>query len=285
MYSHLGSGYALFNVKRFAFGAYQITIRYPEDPYDRKWYSAYGLFTTNVRGEAEIPKIDVSGAEDYPPAAVLQNASTVNSTTSYIQLDTYLRDSPVPIYITTFFSEVVHLFTTSPNYKRSFQIYVDDEPYSEEIVPPFGGVVEVAITNITASSNTTITLRSTSDANLPVLINAFEVYTVSELLSPGTDTRDLEGLALLQLQFEESEQLQFGWCITGMSCPPPPPQVTPPAETPPAETPPASPPDYQVPSAPNTTPLSSGSHPPPPDEFHIPHLLPPTIRLRSCFYY
>ena len=143
-----------------------------------------------MRGEAEIPKIDVSGAEDYPPAAVLQNASTVNSTTSYIQLDTYLRDSPVPIYITTFFSEVVHLFTTSPNYKRSFQIYVDDEPYSEEIVPPFGGVVEVAITNITASSNTTITLRSTSDANLPVLINAFEVYTVSELLSPGTDTRD-----------------------------------------------------------------------------------------------
>ncbi|KAL6127418.1 hypothetical protein ACLB2K_070783 [Fragaria x ananassa] len=199
MYSHLGSGHALFNVKRFAFGAYQSTIRYPEDPYDRKWYSAYGLFTTNVRGEAEIPKIDVSGAEDYPRAAVLQNASTVNSTTSYIQLDTYLRDSPVPIYITTFFSEVVQLFTTSPNYKRSFQIYVDAEPYSEEIVPPFGGVVEVAITNITAS-NTSITLRSTSDANLPVLINAFEVYTVSELLSPGTDidTRDSEGLAVFE---------------------------------------------------------------------------------------
>ncbi|KAL6127366.1 hypothetical protein ACLB2K_075407 [Fragaria x ananassa] len=366
-YGNFDGGYALFNVKRFALGAYQSTIRYPEDPYDRKWYSAYGLFTTNVRGEAEIPKIDVSGSEDYPPAAVLQNASTVNSTTSYIQLDTYLRDSPVPIYITTFFSEVVQLFTTSPNYKRSFQIYVDDEPYSEEIVPPFGGVVEVAITNITAS-NTSITLRSTSDANLPVLINAFEVYTVSELLSPGTDTRDLEGLAVLQLQFEvlikwsgdpclPSTESQWEWvecstgkiprtvslnlssfslvgalpdfssmdplvtidlhdnglegpipkflgsfpylkqldlsnnrfngtiptslsknknlrlvvtgnCLTGMSCPPPP-QVTPPAETPPAETPPDSPPDYQVPSAPNTTPLSSGSRPPPPDEFHI----------------
>ncbi|KAL6127417.1 hypothetical protein ACLB2K_070782 [Fragaria x ananassa] len=76
-----------------------------------------------------------------------------------------------------------------------------------------------------------------------------------------------------------------GNCLTGMSCPPPPPpQVTPPAETPPAETLPDSPPDYQVPSAPNPC-RQDHAHHHRMNSISISHLLPPTIRLRSCFYY
>lgn len=125
--------------------------------YDREWYSASGLFTYNVRGEARrhnyISKMDVSGAEDYPPAAVLQNASTVKSS---MALPEYISSPRLHHHLLLRSGSVGYL--TQRTYKRSFQIYVDDQPYSKVIVPPFGGVVEVAITNITASSKTSITL-------------------------------------------------------------------------------------------------------------------------------
>ncbi|ONI25923.1 hypothetical protein PRUPE_2G327000 [Prunus persica] len=199
MYTRVASDYALFRQKRLALGAQQL-IRYPDDSYDRRWVPGYGLFAYQVEGEARISKMDVSGAEDNPPAAVVQNATTGNNTSEYFELYTYLPDFPVQVYIATFFSEVDPAALTSPN-KRSFEIYVDEQPYSKPIVPPFESVVEVAITNITASSKTSITLRPTADSTLPFLINAFEVYLLSKV-GPATDTRDVEGLGVLQVQFE-----------------------------------------------------------------------------------
>lgn len=165
-----------------------IICRFPDDSYDRTWVPGYGLFAYQAEGEARISKMDVSGAEDNPPAAAVQNATTGNNTSEYFELYTYLPDFPVQVYITTFFSEVDPAALTSPN-KRSFEIYVDEQPYSKPIVPPFESVVEVAITNITASSKTSITLRPTADSTLPFLINAFEVYLLSKV-GPATDTRD-----------------------------------------------------------------------------------------------
>ncbi|GMN44170.1 hypothetical protein TIFTF001_013372 [Ficus carica] len=66
----------------------------------------------------------------------------------------------------------------------------------------FGSVLEVSVTNISASSQTSFTLRPTSDSTLPPLINAFEVYEMGNSLTLGTDARDMEGLVILQISFE-----------------------------------------------------------------------------------
>ena len=135
---------------------------------------------------SEAVSIDVGTAEDSPPETVLKNATTANNTLQYISLITKLPDFDVPVYIITYFSEV----TQQKLQRRSFQLCVDDKPYSKPIVPPFGSVAEVYITNITASSNTSFTLVATSDSTLPPLINAFEVYSVSDALTPGTHFKD-----------------------------------------------------------------------------------------------
>lgn len=135
---------------------------------------------------SEAVSIDVGTAEDSPPKTVLKNATTANNTLQYISLITKLPDFDVPVYIITYFSEV----TQQKLQRRSFQLCVDDKPYSKPIVPPFGSVAEVYITNITASSNTSFTLVATSDSTLPPLINAFEVYSVSDALTPGTHFKD-----------------------------------------------------------------------------------------------
>lgn len=167
--------------------------RYPDDAYDRIWYPAFILGSIDVENEATT--IDTSTAEDNPPVAVFRNANTLNTSTplsntsiqEYILLSTRLPAFKVPIYMNLYFSEVTSLLSTQ---KRSFQLYVDGKPYSKAIIPPFGSVKEVSVTNITASSITSFELRPSPDSTLPPLINANEVFRIDDAFSVTTDGKD-----------------------------------------------------------------------------------------------
>ncbi|WJZ88796.1 hypothetical protein VitviT2T_008066 [Vitis vinifera] len=156
MYSSLDSNYALFLRKRFAFGANEI-IRFQRDAHDRNW--------------------------------VPGNAITTLSTSESIIIGTNLPAVEVLIYINAYFSEVTTLDSTQ---KRSLKINLDDKPVSNPIVPPYQKVVEVTITNLTASSDNTLSLVATSDSTLPPLINALEIFSISNKLTDGTDSNDVE---------------------------------------------------------------------------------------------
>ncbi|GMY24068.1 protein kinase domain-containing protein [Fagus crenata] len=179
MYRHGGSNTVLVLANR-AFqsqGANQ-NIRHPDDPYDRIWipYSAAPLEEVITSGAATI---DVSTAEDQPPQAVVRNAITTTATGWNPRLDTRIPGER-NIYITIYFSEVTLLNSTQ---KRSMQIYINNNPYLNPIIPPFGSVLEVYITNMTASTNTTFSVGAASDSTLLPLINAYEVYTANRKLS------------------------------------------------------------------------------------------------------
>lgn len=158
--------------------------RYPDDSFDRIWTPAYGILLSEVK--SEVSSIDISTAEDHPPEAALQNAIVSSSTREYMQFINRLPTKEAPIYITTYFSEV----NESAAGKRSIQMYIDNFPFSSPIVPPLGSVKEVYITNMTASANTTFVLQATDTSTLPPLLNALEVYTISDALTAGTDSRD-----------------------------------------------------------------------------------------------
>ncbi|KAK2643195.1 hypothetical protein Ddye_024958 [Dipteronia dyeriana] len=173
---------------------------YANDPYDRIWVPGEvvdGL--TTVTNAAIV--IDVS-VPDNPPQAALQNAITTSNTSQYISLGNGLFPAkPVPIYVNMYFSEVSELDSSTQT--RSFLVFVNDAPVSQEaIVPPYGSVTELYIGNITASSNTSFTLAADSNSTLPPLINAMEVFYVSDPMTDGTNSKDVEGLASLQSQFD-----------------------------------------------------------------------------------
>ena len=130
---------------------------------------------------------DSTTAKDVPPQAVLQNAITTLSTSESIIIGTNLPAVEVLIYINAYFSEVTTLDSTQ---KRSLKINLDDKPVSNPIVPPYQKVVEVTITNLTASSDNTLSLVATSDSTLPPLINALEIFSISNKLTDGTDSND-----------------------------------------------------------------------------------------------
>ncbi|KAJ1438657.1 Malectin-like carbohydrate-binding domain [Sesbania bispinosa] len=195
LYSHVDPNHALILQWRYALGGNE-TIRYPDDIFDRIWRPAYGILLDEVK--SEVPSIDTSTAEDHPPEPALQNAIVASSTRQYLQLINRLPTKELPIYINTYFSEVMQ----SAFGKRSIQMYIDNKPFSSPIVPPLGSVKQVYITNVTASASTLFTLQATDTSTLPPLINAIEVYTLSDALTAGTDSRDVEGLLQLKLAFE-----------------------------------------------------------------------------------
>nr|DAD25975.1 TPA_asm: hypothetical protein HUJ06_027443 [Nelumbo nucifera] len=197
MYSHVNSNHALFLRGRTAYGATDI-ISSPDDLYDRIWVPAkLATGLNNVTNEAIF--IATTDAADEPPKAVLQTAATDANASFSIILGTNLPNAQVPTYINWYFSEVSQLDSTQ---KRSFRVYIDNTPISTPIIPPLESVTEIFIGNITASSNTSVSLVPTSDSTLPPLINAMEVFQISDPLTDGTNSKDVEGLAQLQTQFD-----------------------------------------------------------------------------------
>lgn len=115
-----------------------------------------------------------------------RNALTTSGTYWGIGLTTrgLPDDKNVPIYITTYFSEV------DKTVKRSVQVWIDSKHYGQPVVPPFGSVAVVYITNMTASSNTNFSVQAADDSSIPPLINAYEVYSIAGPLAQGTKTKD-----------------------------------------------------------------------------------------------
>ncbi|KAG2664785.1 hypothetical protein I3760_16G100400 [Carya illinoinensis] len=196
MYSNVGMNHALFLENRIAHGANQ-TVRYPDNKYDRIWNTRHGGFTLSedvIRNETRA--IDVSVGKDHPPLVVLQNAVGTIGTAWGIGIEkTGLGSKKVPIFIIAYFSE-----------KRSIEIVIDNEQFSNDFSPPFGSVLEVYITNITASSNTSFTVGVAAASSLPPIINAHEFYSLSDALTEGTNNRDVEGLSALRKEFDVLKQ-------------------------------------------------------------------------------
>lgn len=203
MYGDVDPNYALFLRSRIAYGA-NTTVRFPNDSYDRIWVPArVGSGLVSVASDAIL--IDVANAPDNPPQEVLQNAITTSNTSASITLNPGFSDQDVSVYMNLYFSEVTELDATQ---KRSFNAYIDNMK-SEPIIPPYGTAKEMSA-NFTASANTSISLVSTTDSKLPPLINAMEVFFVSDRLTDGTNSKDVEGLGELQNTFSVLQEYWSG---------------------------------------------------------------------------
>ncbi|KAJ6775299.1 hypothetical protein OIU79_018472 [Salix purpurea] len=176
---------------------------FPDDVYDRVWDPA-SIFSGRIPVTSDAKLIDVATAPDNPPRKVLQNAITTSS--GSLTLLPYFPDEDVSVYMNLYFSEVTALDTTQ---KRSFNLYIDNIKKSEPIIPPYGEAKEI-IVNFTATVNISISLVSTNDSTLPPLINAVELFYVSDRLTDGTDSKDVEGLVALQDSFSVLQEIWSG---------------------------------------------------------------------------
>ncbi|XP_058111157.1 probable LRR receptor-like serine/threonine-protein kinase At1g05700 [Magnolia sinica] len=207
MYNTVTADYALFLLSRSAFGAKQ-TVRYSDDSYDRIWtpVAASGSLTT-VTSDASFINTNVA---DNPPSTVLQTALTSATVSNSIVLTAPNLKTEVPVYINAYFSEVAQL---GPSDKRSIQVFINNTSSGDPFAPPYESTLEYTFYNITADANTTMTLSATADSTLPPIINALEIFSVSNVLTSGTDSNDVQALSSLQQQFEKLQEWSGDPCL------------------------------------------------------------------------
>ncbi|KAL1558080.1 putative LRR receptor-like serine/threonine-protein kinase [Salvia divinorum] len=209
MYKQVSDSYPLFLWTRVAFGS-NTSFRYQDDPYDRIWnVGRYGNGSIPVSGDAIFNK-ELS-VPDNPPPAVLRNAITATTPNASIELLMGFPSTEINVYINWYFSEVTRL---GPSQNRSFRIFKDNKSFSEPIFPPYGDCVEMGVSKTAVSSKTTFSLVPTNVSTLPPLINAMEIFAIpDDMLTNGTNKKDVEGLASLQGRFSSLQSWTGDPCL------------------------------------------------------------------------
>ncbi|KAK1586722.1 hypothetical protein Q3G72_005504 [Acer saccharum] len=203
MYNQVDDNKGLILSRRLAFGTKDI-VKYPDDLYDRIWFPANKPAV--FREATSAVTVVNTYLDDNPPTAVLENAFMAPNTSSTILLKTGLPSNlnEVQVYMSMYFAEVDELDANLQ--ERSFYFYVNGVVVSDPIVPLYGEAIQRSWKGF-ASSNTSFALEATSNSTLPPLINALEVYTITDELTDGTSADDVGALDELQKKFEKLQ----GW--------------------------------------------------------------------------
>ncbi|KAL0700042.1 hypothetical protein Bca4012_056164 [Brassica carinata] len=185
MYTDLGPKEGFILQQRTAYGRVQDLVRSPFDPYDRIW-AATPLSTRTLTSAAT--SINTTGADNRPPEIVFRTAWSQKDMAFY---DIKLPFSGVTFYIVLYFSEPL---TLASNQKRSFYVNYDNKQVgSSLIVPPFGAVAQASLRAVVTTSLPYLTFKATPDSNLNPLINALELYVISNSAGNGTNSTSSGG--------------------------------------------------------------------------------------------
>lgn len=94
-------------------------------------------------------------------------------------------------YIVVYFSEPLSL---SSDQKRSFYVKYDNKQVGQNlIVPPFGAVTQASLRSVMTSMLPYLIFEATPDSNLDPLINALELYVISNSGGQGTNSTSRSG--------------------------------------------------------------------------------------------
>ncbi|ESQ34160.1 hypothetical protein EUTSA_v10007473mg [Eutrema salsugineum] len=185
MYTDLGPKEGFILQKRVAYGREKEFVRSPFDRYDRIW-AATPLSTGTLTSAAT--SINTTGADNRPPEIVLRTSWSKKDMAFY---DITLPFSGVAFYIALYFSEPLSL---ASDQKRSFYVYYENKQVGPTmIVPPFGAVTQAVLRGVVATKLPYLTFKATPDSNLNPLINALELYVISNSGGNGTNSTSSGG--------------------------------------------------------------------------------------------
>ncbi|XP_024959069.1 putative leucine-rich repeat receptor-like protein kinase At2g19210 [Cynara cardunculus var. scolymus] len=114
------------------------------------------------------------------------------------------------MYINWYFTEVQGLGLGE---YRSFEIYKDDDNFSLPIVPRIGYVSQLLVSDLSVNGTINFSIVTTDDSTLPPLVNAIEIFSISDALTNGTDDNNAEGLDSLKSAFDVLKDWEGDPCL------------------------------------------------------------------------
>ncbi|TVU09250.1 hypothetical protein EJB05_42705, partial [Eragrostis curvula] len=190
LYTPVTTSNAMYMLNRLNMGGSSFT-RFPDDQYDRYWWTEVGPQSTNRSTSQKIQPGSM-----LVPQAVLQTAlePAANVTTyNYTWVGRSASPSMVFLHFADFQGTQVRQFDIYFNDKRS------DKPYSPLFLA--GSALSNSVWVRTADSKYNITLAATATSVLPPMLNALEIYTLLKFDSLTTFPKDFDAIMTIKLEY------------------------------------------------------------------------------------
>ncbi|KFK27491.1 hypothetical protein AALP_AA8G390000 [Arabis alpina] len=167
-------------------------IRYPSDIYDRLWTSYFMKEWTQISTTHEGSSSNIY----VPPKGVLATAATPTNSTAPLTIEWSSSNVNDQYYLYVHFAEIQELQTNST---REFNVVWDGET-SDPIVPAKYKIDTLfrRLPSTCKGGECSLELRRTNRSTLPPLLNALEIYTVTEF--PQSETNETDVVAVQNIK-------------------------------------------------------------------------------------
>uniref|UniRef100_A0ACD5U187 Uncharacterized protein n=1 Tax=Avena sativa TaxID=4498 RepID=A0ACD5U187_AVESA len=211
LYPEATAAQGLTLVDRLNFGPTNETfvVRYPDDTHDRIWFP----YVDTVRwAEISTPQMVQTIDDDSydAPSAVLRTATRPRNVSQNIEF--YWSTEPTPTNPSPGHIIVLHfaeLEVLRGNAVRELNVFINDKPwytFSElSLRPVYLYDVPVHKSLPFQSSRYNLSVQATSNATLPPIINAAEIFTVFSTTNLGTNSQDVSAITAIKRKYQVSK--------------------------------------------------------------------------------
>ncbi|RWR78169.1 putative LRR receptor-like serine/threonine-protein kinase [Cinnamomum micranthum f. kanehirae] len=181
---------------------YDGQIRFPDDTYDRIWYSW---------GQNSWVQINTTGPinfrEDigYKPPAPIMNSGVMSLDLDNLSFyfPTSNIDPTLQYYVYVHFAELEILPSTQ---SRQFNFYIDGHYSFGPFSPEYLSVNTIVTSTLSNRDQHVIDLCKTTSSLLSPILNAMEIFFIQQLLATPTDSKD--GKAMIYFIFIQHDFLE-----------------------------------------------------------------------------
>ncbi|XP_078442895.1 putative LRR receptor-like serine/threonine-protein kinase At1g05700 [Wolffia australiana] len=210
MYPFANESQSLLMSTRWNYGTRDY-LRYPDDPYDRKWDADSGEFLPLNTSR----QVQTSPGDPFQiPSVVLQTARSFSKTNYNLRITAATASPGERMYIVLHFSELLPL--NPANESRILEIYGGDAQLQlfTEYRPPFLVADHKEIINavIGQSGTYTIAVYVKNTSTQPYIINAMEGFIVRPMNESQTDDRDVTAIEDVKKAFKLTRNWEADPC-------------------------------------------------------------------------
>ncbi|MQM03188.1 hypothetical protein Taro_035968 [Colocasia esculenta] len=180
----------LFENRRDFGGRPSGLVRYPDDPYDRLWFtptSSEGWLNMSTNLNVTNPWNDMFEV----PSAVMRTAATTRSTSETLDFSSTLSSAEDAIYIFMYFAELRQL---GANETREMVVYVNGRLWSPVVTPFYLFTIALFTENPGSMDTREFSVRASERSTLPPLVNAVEVYALKRVEAQPTLDGDVDAI-------------------------------------------------------------------------------------------
>ncbi|XP_050231699.1 LRR receptor-like serine/threonine-protein kinase IOS1 [Mercurialis annua] len=200
LYTTVSGSLSLWNRRNIGSATDEI-VRFPDDVFDRVWYSY------NLDGATNITTNETIEFDNLfrPPSTVMTSASIPTNKSAPLELSLGTYGNIYQFYVYLHFAEIVKL---EPNQTRIFNISLGEENWYGPLTPTY--LTSTTIHNVEYpldQGDYDFSLFKTGNSNQPPLLNAYETYVLVDLSQLQTHQDDVDAI----LKIKSTNKISRNW--------------------------------------------------------------------------